>query len=123
MRRPCTRLTAAATSDSPKLSLSAARTRAVKMVSKKPGKPRVAVFSTSPARGISTMRLSQVKVRPSVNPKPGITLGLRQLLVKDVTADQTQREDKVSPLCRKREGIADCILGNPFTRSPQLLGL
>src|SRR5437762_1606517 len=97
MRSPSTTLMAAAISDRPKLSLSAASTRAVRIVSKNPEKPSVAALSTRPESGISTITLSHIKVRPSVIPKPGITLGLRQSLVGEVTVIWRPRKKGVGP--------------------------
>jgi len=74
---PNTALIAAAASDARKLNCSAASTRSLVSVSKNCDQPSVADLKTRLASGIRTISESQVSVRPSVNPNPGMTERLR----------------------------------------------
>jgi hypothetical protein len=66
----------AAASEIPKLSFRALSTRRLVMTEMNSAGLSSAVLRNSAPSGMRTMRPSQVRVRPSVNPKPGITLGL-----------------------------------------------
>ena len=54
---------------------SAASVRGSVAIRQNSGQPSDDVFRTRPASGMRTIRLRYVSVKPSANPKPGMTLG------------------------------------------------